>query len=304
MSNTSNRERAAKACAGATGVPLGRCRKWAREGLISPHQPVPDASSAPQRQLEAFAANTLANTFRDHQLDGSVLGVVKAEPSSDSLDLQLHPVMANHVIAALLPRVDWEYGGLEGVPGLRPRDRAGQLVLEDVSGRAALRITQPAGERLRLPQGRRGELAMWRKSPRRLHGSEEPDLSSWQSGSRQRERSFARDYLLSRMLRRPRLLNRAAKAHGFANSYTHGYSDLVVEWCCAASVEEMASLLRRSGLTAQPASLVCATTESFLGNLDLGPSRVVIRRLPRCTIPYDVISEEQLTATHREEYLR
>ncbi|MEU8582213.1 hypothetical protein [Streptomyces abikoensis] len=304
MSKSSNRERAAKTCAGASGVPLGRCRKWAREGLISPHQPVPDASTKPQRRLEAFVVNTLANTFRDRQLDGSVLGINKAEPSLDSLELQLHPDMANHVIAALLPRVDWEYGGLKGVPGLRPRERGGHLVLEDVSGRAALRVFQPVGERLRLPQGRRGELAVWRKSPRRLHGSEEPDLAAWQGGSREREANFARDYLLSRMLRRPRLLNRVAKAHGFANSYTHGYSDLVVEWCCAASVEGMTSLLRRSGLTSQPTGLVCAASESFPGNLDLGPSRVVVRRLPQCTIPYDLISEKELTATHREEYLR
>ena len=52
-----------------------------------------------------------------------------------------------------------------------------------------------------------------------------------------------RDLLMSRILRCPRLVNRTAEPHGFANCYTHHSGDLVIEWCCGDTVETLCANL-------------------------------------------------------------
>jgi hypothetical protein len=61
----------------------------------------------------------------------------------------------------------------------------------------------------------------------------------------------ARDWLMSRVLRRVALVNRGASPHGFANTYSH-VDDLVVESCCGTNPAEIRTLMRQSGMWAPP----------------------------------------------------
>jgi hypothetical protein len=57
---------------------------------------------------------------------------------------------------------------------------------------------------------------------------------------------------MSRILRRVALVNRGTSLHGFANTYSHGLDDLIVESCCGADPAEIKKLLGQSGMATPP----------------------------------------------------
>ncbi|MCE0446703.1 MULTISPECIES: hypothetical protein [Streptomyces] len=275
--------RAARACHRATGVQYNRCWEWAQTGRISRRLPVPDARSPEQRRFEALIAHTLTDPLRDGQLDGAVLGFQGALPDGDRLTLSLHPTMANVVVAALLPRFDAFYGGIRGVPGLRLERRHGAWALVDATSSAVvcLRHADP-GWQPSLPGRDRGITRIWADAPTRLSRPEGDELAEWVSDGRTRPRAAARDLLFSRVLRRPLLINTAARSHGWANTYTHHTHDIVIEWCCGVPATDVADALRRSGMTAEREGVDSSPSghrEPHPERIDLGDASIVLRCL-------------------------
>ncbi|MCX4690828.1 hypothetical protein [Streptomyces sp. NBC_01408] len=248
---TDNRHRVATICREATGLAHHTCLRWAEQGLITRGRPVPDAADPAQRAFEAMVALTAGDALRDGQLDGAVFGVVAAVPSAGGLALRLHERMARWVVTELLPRLDEGYGGLRGVPGLRvTADREG-LALRDAAGGGTIRLQGVPGS-WRLPDDGDGLRYVGRIAGRAPHAAEHEELHRWRGTAMAGPDPASRDHLLSRLLRRPALINRTGNAHGWVNSYCHQYQDLVLEWCCAPGAPAMEQSLRRSGLAAPP----------------------------------------------------
>ncbi|MEV6807118.1 hypothetical protein [Streptomyces sp. NPDC051132] len=305
----SNRQRAAHVCHQATGVEYNRCLDWAGEGRISRHRPVPDASSPAQRRFEAVLAHTLTKPLRDSQLDGAVLGLRGIEPDGEQPTLHLHPVMADRIVAELLPRFDAGYGGLRGVPGLRPERADGHWLLVDVSSSAAVRLGHEyPGWHPRLPRRERGLTAVWQDAPDRLSRVERQELAEWDEGRAERRSPAARDLLFSRVLRRPLLVNKAGRSHGWVNTYTHFSHDIVFEWCCGVAAVEVAAELRESGITAAADGVVVAPSpdlEPHPERIDMGEASVVLRCLDAewCREPGGgLLGVERIAAAIRRRY--
>ncbi|MEU6991238.1 hypothetical protein ABZ953_11340 [Streptomyces sp. NPDC046465] len=244
-----NRQRAADMCLKATGVGYQQCLNWADESWISRRQPIPDAATSGQRRFEARIAHTLTEPFRDSQLDGAVLGLHGVDPDPDRPALRLHPLMADRIVTELLPRFDTSFGGMRGVPGLRLQraDDCWQLV--DIRGSAEVRLNHDdPGWSPRMPERERGITCIWRDAPAKCSRVEHQEIAEWDA-DKGYLRPEARDLLFSRVLRRPLLINAAASAHGWANTYNHHTHDIVVEWCCGLPAVEVAADLRRSGIT-------------------------------------------------------
>ncbi|MFB0625953.1 hypothetical protein [Streptomyces sp. AB3(2024)] len=244
---TDNHHRAASICRAATGLPHRTCLGWAGAGLITRRRPVPDAADSAQRAFEAMVTLTAGDALRDGQLDGAVFGVVAAVPSADGLALRLHERMARGVVTELLPRLDEEYGGLRGVPGLRVTSDTEGLTLRDAVGGGTIRL-RGVPSSWRLPDDGDGLRYVGRIAGGAPHPAELEELHLWTRTAMAGPDPASRDHLLSRLLRRPALVNRTGNAHGWVNSYRHQYQDLVLEWCCAPGAPEMEQLLRCSGL--------------------------------------------------------
>ncbi|MFF4424623.1 hypothetical protein ACFY04_28245 [Streptomyces sp. NPDC001549] len=275
---TDNRHRVATICREATGLPHRTCLGWAEAGLITRHQPVPDGADPAQRAFEAMVALTAGEALRDGQLDGAVFGVVAAVPSAGGLALRLHERMARRVVTELLPRLDEAYGGLRGVPGLRiTTDREG-LALRDAAGVGTIRLQGVPGS-WRLPDDGDGLRYVGRTAGRGPHAAEREELHRWTGTALAGPDPASRDHLLSRLLRRPALINRTGNAHGWVNSYRHQYQDLVLEWCCAPGAPAMEQALRRSGLAALPegAPPGPGTPAVRPGVIGLGRAEVTVR---------------------------
>jgi len=262
-------------CSRLTGAPYTRCLAWEQQGLISRHNPVPDAGTRAQRNFEALIFTELANELRDRQLDRAIVGVVAVTPARDEITLWLHEMMAKRVWWSLLPRYDAEFEVL-GVPGLRVHEEGGRgVVLRDLWSDARVRVVQSPRC---LPELHSQEHALW-TSEKRLHDEEA------------RRRAFEDDHpisgcdwLLSRLLRRPLLLSRAASSHGWANSYTPAGGVLTVESCCTEQPAALAEKFRKSGLTRLPDDMQVGTAHSTLpplpeghGTLDVGEARITLR---------------------------
>ncbi|MEU5409073.1 restriction endonuclease [Nocardia asteroides] len=160
--------------------------------------------------------------------------------------------MAYAVVHTLLPYHDHNYGGLRGVPGLRPRSLSdGTLVLADSLSTAGLILRVPTGFVLRPASSDHGVYdAIWHDHPDSAHPKEDDYLQIWSrpfdaAGARRR------DSVLSRALRRPAALQRIGSTHGLAHTWSHWPRDLVISWCCGASESEAKLHLRKSGFTAE-----------------------------------------------------
>lgn len=249
MTKSSNRAQTARISSAATGASYVESQKWFDQGLISRQRPVPEAATTDQRRLEAIAAHELAEAFGDSQLDGALLGIQKAKSVQDGfLWLEPHPTMAYAVVHRLLPYHDHDYGGLRGVPGLRPRSlKDGLLVLIDSLSTAGLVLQVPSGFSLRSASSDDGDYdAIWHDHPDSTHEREYDYLHSWSrpfdaAGARRR------DLVLSRLLRRPGILRRIGTTHGLAHTWSHWPRDIVIAWCCGASESEVKFQLHKSG---------------------------------------------------------
>jgi len=145
---------------------------------------------------------------------------------------------------------------LRGVPGLRARWHLGAVVLYDLMSHARVHViwprhSPPGAADLESP-GR----ALWRHG--QLDTEEVTDRARWTGETYSNSRrplaaeAAARDWLLSRVLRRVALVNRGASPHGFANTYSHNDHDLIVESCCGTDPAKIKRLLSQSGLAEPP----------------------------------------------------
>ncbi|WP_157171759.1 hypothetical protein [Nocardia higoensis] len=267
MTKSTNRSQTARICSAATGVCYTESQKWFDQGLISRQRPVPEASTLDQRRLEAIAAHELAGAFGDSQLDGALLGIQKAKPvQTGFLWLEPHPTMAYAVVHRLLPHHDHDYGGLRGVPGLRPRSlKDGLLVLADSLSTAGLVLRVPQGFSLRPALFNEGNYdVIWKDDPESTHESEGRYLHTWSipfdaAGARRR------DLVLSRLLRRPGTLQRIGTTHGLAQTWSHWSRDLVIAWCCGASESEVKCQFRKSGFAEDLDGVEVDNRDSFSG---------------------------------------
>ncbi|MFE5623786.1 hypothetical protein ACFQ8S_17130 [Streptomyces virginiae] len=279
---TDNHHRAATICRAATGLPHRTCLGWAEAGLIDRRRPVPDAEDEAQRLLESLLVAELADGLRESERrDGALFGFTSARPAPTGLSLALHPAMADRVLSTVLPRIDEDYGGLRGVPGVRIVPTGRSWSLTHLRGRAAVHLVHPDADwRPVLPEHGDGLTQLWRRNRHRLHPAEAADLQERAGAAADPESATAQDWLNSRLLRRPRLLGQAGAAHGSANVYTHGGGDLVVEWCCAVERDELERRLRQSGLAHPPGRTPERLRNQpwFPGEIAMGGAFVTLRR--------------------------
>ena len=198
-----------------------------------------------QRRLEAYVAHVLADGLRDHQLNGALLGVRRAELSHQHLKLQLEPDMANEVLRILLPRFTTRTAASEEWPVCEFAATNGAWT----SMTRRLRPRSPSPGRMEgpfVPSARDNEVLLWKRVPGGSLRDEQQEAEDW-TASRGIEDLRVRDLLFSRLLRCPELVNGTAAPHGFANCYTHHPGDLVIEWCCGESVEALCAHLLAHG---------------------------------------------------------
>ncbi|WP_247708818.1 hypothetical protein [Streptomyces sp. C3-3] len=246
MSRSRNTNRLAKKIRDQTQLTLSTASRLARQANIYLGPSIADSPDPHQRRLEAHMTHVLASSFRDHQLNGALLGVREAEPEAQGVKLTLESDMADEVLRELLPRFDHVYGGIRGVPGLRVRGSKRRLVLHDAVSPAQVTVTRADGGSFRLPSARDGEALLWNRFPDGFSGDEKQEAEEW-TDSRGINDPRVRDLLMSRIMRRPGLINRTAAPHGFANCYTHHAGDLVIEWCCGDTVETLCAVLLAHG---------------------------------------------------------
>ncbi|MEU6327057.1 hypothetical protein ABZ851_07200 [Streptomyces sp. NPDC047049] len=302
----------------ATGWPTEECLKWAEQGFISTSLPIPDASSAEQRHLEAFVVHVLAEALRDGQLDSAVFGVTRVRPLPSFPVFYLHAEMANVVVSEVLPRFEAGYGGIKGIPGLRPAPSPeGGLDLRLVGTGARVRFVsergdwQPTFPANVAPGGTTADREddqevrqLWR-SEETLDPLEHEELRFWNMEPSSRRRDvIERNWLLSRILRRSALANMTGKSHGWANTYTHAYEDVVMEWCCGEDPRRVMSKFLRSGLTTTPPGMHMRPDPDFKHSetFYFGSGRAYVRRLSGCNISEGVA--EKIRASIRERYTR
>lgn len=280
----------AKLCSNATGTPLRDCLTWAEQGFLSKELSVPDGGSERQRSLEAFIANVLANALRDTQLDGVALGLVRVDPFPTQPVFHLQPEMAGAVVRELLPRYDRTFGGIRGVPGLRPAKIAGQsLVLHQLPSRASVQLRHPDPKwDSWLDSNKAGLRPLSKENPELLHYNERSELVDWLEEDNPHAHQWRqdRDRLLSRLLRRPGLLNIADRPHPEVNTYTHGYRDIIFEWCCGTETISTVQGLSQSGVHPPPMETGDVPIES-LGILGLGDARAYLRCHSMCHLLAD-----------------
>jgi hypothetical protein len=247
MSSSRNTNRLAKKIRNQTSLSLSTASRLAQQAHVYLGSSVADAADPKQRRLEAHVAHLLASSFQDRQLNGALLGVREARPDGQSLKLTLEPDMAAEVLRELLPRFDHFYGGIRGVPGLRIRGNRDRVVLHDALSPAQVTVTRADRGRMRLPAAREGEVLLWTSAPGSLSRDERQEAEEWADSAGSADLRV-RDLLMSRILRCPRLVNRTAEPHGFANCYTHHSGDLVIEWCCGDTVETLCANLLAHGI--------------------------------------------------------
>jgi hypothetical protein len=276
-SNTAQRPQRAASWSGSTGA----TSEGIRQDRCHYQRPIPDAATLAQQRLEAAVVYALVEGFRHEWgvVDRAALAIRSVHPEPDRLTIDPVAGRELEVLAVLLPYYDGrpgQMGNFFGVPGLRlrpdGRDRDyWELGWLDETGRdrgTQLRIRRPRprpGAHLLPPtpgsgaDGQPGvedfcrELApLWHTHPRSMSGVErDRDLRGYCDYPADQAK------LLSRLLRRPRLLvwpaSRGARA---VCLYHHARLDLVVEWFGGPLVAKVAGAFLAAGLDLQPSDRV------------------------------------------------
>ncbi|MEU6211176.1 hypothetical protein ABZ891_14870 [Streptomyces sp. NPDC047023] len=260
---TDNRHRAATICRAATGLAHRTCVRWAADGLITRHRPVPDAGTPQQQAFEARLFAALAG--------GTVLALTAVMPSRTAPALALHADRAREFLDAVLPRLDGA-GVLHGVPGLRLVPDSGSWWLADAVDRARVRLAHPRPGWQPGTSGREGggPDRLWSGGRRALHPAEE---AARNGGAGRGAASPDRDLLFSRTLRRLRLIVDAGAQHGWVNLDTTTSYDLVVDCCCASGALKLMRGLRQSLLAEDPED----DGPGYPGDIDVGGASVAVR---------------------------
>ncbi|GAA2714087.1 MULTISPECIES: hypothetical protein [Streptomyces] len=207
--------------------------------------------------------------------------------------------MADEVVRELLPRFDAHYRGIRGVAGLRIQLSSRSIVLHDALSSARITMTRTDGQAWRLPTARDGETPLWdagHPSPK-----ERLEADEWAESIPSIVNVPLRDLVLSRLLRRPVLVNRAAEPHGFANCYTHHSGDLVIEWCCGDTVEAFcAALLAHGFIDGVPPTEAIKLASPH--SAQLGGDIVVLRRHSSCLYRRGAFGVQEITEYIRKGY--
>ncbi|MCM1968892.1 hypothetical protein [Streptomyces sp. G1] len=241
--------------------------RWAEDGLITRQRPVPDADTPHQQAFEAQLLAGLAGA--------AVLGLTGIRPAPVEPSLTLHPDRSREVLDAVLPRLS-EDGALHGVPGLRLVSDGGSWWLTRTACQSRVRLVHPQpGWAPSLPPtgpAAGGPEQLWRSHRHGLHPAEVARLHGRADGG---ETSRDRDRLLSRMLRRLRLITEAAAEHGRVHLETTQWYDLVIMCCCGSGAAKLMHGLRRSALGEG-----WSGDSGAAGDIDLGEASVAVRHGP------------------------
>ncbi|MGW4234347.1 hypothetical protein ACWEF9_34630 [Streptomyces sp. NPDC004980] len=302
MSTSRNSSRLAKRIRRQTSLTQSTASRLAKQVHTYLGPPVADSPEPDQRRLEAHVAHVLASRFQDRQLNGALLGVQEARPVSGYLELTLESAMADEVLRELLPRFDESFGGIRGVPGLRflPADR--EVVLHDALSQAHITVRRADGRAWSLPTARDGETPLWNRTRSGLSQDEGEEARWWSESHPSLLDARMRDLVMSRILRRPALVNRAAEPHGFANCYTHHSGDLVIEWCCGDTVEAFCGALLAHGFIdgLPPTEAIELTSPQ---SARLAGHTVILRRHSSCLYGHEPFSPRRITGYIREGYV-
>ncbi|WP_406355393.1 hypothetical protein [Streptomyces sp. NBC_00658] len=170
--------------------------------------------------------------------------------------------------------------------------------------RPALPRDVPPGGRTADGEDHQEVRQLWR-SAEALDPLEEEELRFWNmEPSSRRKEVIERNWLLSRILRRSAIVNLAGNSHGWANTYTHSYEDVVIEWCCGEDPQYLKSKLLRSGLVVPPPGVAIDPDPDFKHpeTIYFGSGRAYVRRLSDCDITESVAG--RIRASIRERYSR
>jgi len=98
------------------------------------------------------------------------------------------------------------------------------------------------------------EQPLWTAGNTELSEAEAMARASWAPAGTSREiwQKTARDWLLSRVLRRPVLANMTCSRHGWASTYADDREDLVIKWCCDETPSALARRFRNAGVIVRP----------------------------------------------------
>lgn len=265
---TRNRDRVAELCSEATGLSYRTARAWAAGGIITRQCPVPDADHPDQRALEAEMVLQLSTQGPP---DGALLGFTRIVPRRDGLELWLRPDAAHQVLGRLLPRWDLKFGVPRGILGLRPAREDGSVRLHSLVHRGSVLLRDPdQGWAASFFAANPCFAHFWKDSLDRLNEDEQ----EWLREPHEDESDPDRNRLLSRLMRRSRFLGAGRQVQKWTGTYSWQRRELAIEWRCTTEPEDLAALLRRSGLTAGPSG-----TEERTGcTLTLGGAAVTVRR--------------------------
>jgi hypothetical protein len=270
-----------------TGMRHGHALQMARTGATERHHPVPDAFTADQRAFEARIAFALVDAFPEHLQPGGFPWAIAAVTSNPTgLDIHPAPGATEHLLGAIVPYHDRQYGGIRGTSGARVTiTDQGWWILRDLHTAASVRIAAPASADLRRgryrgssPRARRLIVAAALTTEERRDLAHIDRLAQshpdhWQAH---------RDVLGSRLLRRPGLIQRLAQAHGHVNIYTHAGMDIVLEWCCGPTSDEFSSACGKAGIVADLAGQLLPGTTikrsgDFVTTMKVGHARLSLQ---------------------------
>jgi hypothetical protein len=150
---------------------------------------------------------------------------------------------------------------MRGIPGARLIRADGRLLVKDLLSDASIELRIDDKNDPPMPsQAEQGHttadllLAKVRPFEREARAQRESS-SNYSLGRPARPEVFAaRDLLFSRILRRPGILNLcSSEDHGVVNNYSHG-GNLVLEWCCGMTHQQVREKFDPTGLTHELAS--------------------------------------------------
>ncbi|MEU8514135.1 hypothetical protein AB0C76_21465 [Kitasatospora sp. NPDC048722] len=246
MSASDNVTRLARRIQKLTGLQYCRARELAQQVRVFAKHPVPDAETAAQVHLEAVVVHAFADALRSRNVDFAVFGVVGSGIAEDGLTVRLDSSVGTDLVARLLLYWDVRQFAVRASPvhgGITVCGRSGPERITFVNDDGTPLVFDP--ERL-LPS----DMA-------RVHGYP--------------GRPGPHELLLSRLLRRPTLLNQTAALHGTVRCHARSTAALVIEWCCGDTFETLFATLLAHGVadglpSNRPAEFLGAEGAAFIGD--------------------------------------
>ncbi|MEE1789107.1 hypothetical protein PUR71_40325 [Streptomyces sp. SP17BM10] len=246
MSASDNVTRLARRIQKLTGLQYCRSRELAEQVRVFVKHPVPDAETAAQVHLEAVVVYAFATALSSRNVTFAVFGVVASSIAEDGLTLRLDPSVGTDLVTRLLLYRD------VGEFAVRASPVHGGITMCGRSGPERITFVNDDGTPLVF-------------DPERLLPSETARVHDYPGGPGPHE------LLLSRILRRPALLNQTAALHGTVRCHARSTAALVIEWCCGDTFEALFATLLAHGVadglpSGRPAEFFGAEGVAFLGD--------------------------------------